>query len=90
MILNGVKCDFCKDIIYSRAGHDMHWCSCGKTFVDGGLNYLRWGGQGQPVTIDLGYTLSEEDLYNDWAEGIDDYGYIAEEDAWRYQIDKNS
>lgn len=41
--MTGVRCMFCKDVIYSRHRHDWRTCKCGGTFVDGGMDYLRYG-----------------------------------------------
>lgn len=52
---NTAQCNGCKDIIESKHRHDWVRCSCGKTFVDGGLDYARRGYDGT-----VGYTeLSE-------------------------------
>lgn len=32
----GVQCIHCGDTIYSRAHYDMRYCTCRKTFIDGG------------------------------------------------------
>ncbi len=39
----GVKCLDCKNEIFSENRHDFKYCSCGKVFVDGGKDYLRFG-----------------------------------------------
>jgi hypothetical protein len=36
-----IECSICGDRIRSRHRHDMVWCRCGKTAVDGGAAYLR-------------------------------------------------
>lgn len=48
---NGVQCQKCKQKIYSVHVHDMHFCKCGTTFVDGGLEYLRYGSSGKTPKI---------------------------------------
>ena len=49
----GVHCLSCDKIMYSKHRHDFVECDCG-TFVDGGRDYLRYGGEyGKLVTIDL-------------------------------------
>lgn len=45
LILNRVQCNICDDIITSRYTHDFQFCKCKKTFVDGGLEYMRVGGE---------------------------------------------
>lgn len=42
-LVGAVQCPLCKDIIISRYHHDCHFCSCGKTMVDGGREYMRVG-----------------------------------------------
>ena len=41
LILNKAQCLFCNDIIESTWVHDFKSCTCGKTSVDGGLEYTR-------------------------------------------------
>jgi hypothetical protein len=41
-----VKCLKCNDIIESMHRHDFVWCSCGNIFIDGGNDYMRFGGRG--------------------------------------------
>ena len=40
---NAIQCKHCGDIIESTWVHDFKFCSCGKVFVDGGLDYARRG-----------------------------------------------
>lgn len=51
-VQEGIYCQECDDLIYSVMRHDMRYCGCKKTFVDGGRDYMRYGG-GLPVMIDL-------------------------------------
>lgn len=37
----GVQCKLCGDRLFSWHVHDFKWCSCQKTAVDGGDDYLR-------------------------------------------------
>jgi hypothetical protein len=55
MIVTGVKCPYCKDEIYSQYRHDYRVCKCGKTFVDGGRDYLRYGCEEPetPTTVEI-------------------------------------
>lgn len=39
-----IKCLKCGDIIESMFRHDFRWCSCRNIFIDGGNDYLRYGG----------------------------------------------
>lgn len=34
--ITAIKCYACGDIVYSRANHDFHYCSCGEVAVDAG------------------------------------------------------
>jgi len=36
-----IKCKLCSDIIESKYRHDYVTCKCGKTFADGGNDYIR-------------------------------------------------
>ena len=41
---NAILCMQCDDLIESKHVHDFVQCKCGATFVDGGHEYLRVGG----------------------------------------------
>ena len=46
LIYNSVKCLNCGEILISYHRHDYKTCECeNKTMVDGGLEYLRFGGK---------------------------------------------
>lgn len=50
MIYNGVICNKCKEQIASRHRHDYVTCSCGESFVDGGLEgYIRRSPDAIPI-----------------------------------------
>ena len=42
--VNKARCKKCGEIIESKTRHDFKMCRCGAIFVDGGLDYLRRGG----------------------------------------------
>lgn len=44
VVKNAARCKKCGDHIESKHCHDWVSCSCGAIFVDGGLDYLRHGG----------------------------------------------
>mgnify|MGYP001597688533 CR=1 FL=1 len=75
-----VKCGRCRDVIYSRARHDMHHCTCTAIFVDGGFDYLRVGYSGEvpPEEFRILVAASPEELYNDWDTGANMFGKIRE------------
>ena len=41
---NAARCRKCDTVVESRSVHDFVSCKCGAIFVDGGLAYLRAGG----------------------------------------------
>ena len=55
---NAVKCLKCGDVIESTHVHDFKTCSCGAVFVDGGLEYLRRGGDFDNIE-DLSESMEE-------------------------------
>lgn len=40
---NRLRCKKCLDVIESKHTHDFRECRCGAIFVDGGLDYCRFG-----------------------------------------------
>lgn len=78
----GVICPRCGDIIFSRANHDFHYCTCGGIMVDGGLDYLRYGSMSEDVdfkaikTMKLYILADKKELYDDWNFGRNKYGVI--------------
>jgi len=90
MKIKVVRCNNCKDYIFSRAPHDFRSCSCGSISVDGGrydikddmFSYERLignsdnfeGGWRNNWIIELDVTPKE--LYDDWNyfEESDIYG----------------
>lgn len=51
-----IQCNKCKDIIESKHVHDFVRCKCQAIFVDGGDEYLRYGGFPEDIKF-----LEEED-----------------------------
>ena len=72
--VNAIQCGFCRDIIFSRANHDMRWCSCGAVAIDGGFDYCRLVGTGFGNIFQIGVTTTKKELYRDWASGADKWG----------------
>jgi hypothetical protein len=80
MKLIGIRCLKCGDIIYSRARHDFHYCSCGAIAIDGGFDYLKISGEDWVMEKDLEIPdVDETVLYKDWNTGKDKYGVIKNE-----------
>lgn len=48
---NAAECPTCHDVIESKSVHDFQRCGCGRIFVDGGLEYRRfgWSEAGKPI-----------------------------------------
>jgi len=42
--INKARCNYCGWVIESQHRYHLNFCDCGKTFVDGGQEYLRRGG----------------------------------------------
>ena len=49
---NVARCAKCNTVIESRHTHDFVWCECKAIFTDGGIDYIRRGGDLE-VIIDL-------------------------------------
>jgi hypothetical protein len=75
--VSAVECPYCFCVIYSRAHHDFHYCTCGKTAVDGGFEYQRilWTKK-QPKFVELEVRASKQQLYDDWNTGKNKFGLI--------------
>lgn len=43
LLRNRIKCKSCGDVIESKTVHNWVRCTCGKVYVDGGLEYSRRG-----------------------------------------------
>lgn len=71
-----VECQNCGDIIYSRTTHDMRYCRCGVTMVDGGFDYMHcgWLYGLPPITLKKYVNATKKDLYNDWNSLLNYYG----------------
>lgn len=78
MKVKGIKCPYCKEIIYSRARHDFRRCSCRKIFVDGGREYLKYGGEElENIEIyEIELEVENKELIKDWNNFKKKYGCI--------------
>jgi len=80
----GIQCKKCGDIIYSRARHDMRFCSCGAVSVDGGRFYCHVSGKSEDVRrIIINFKSQGRKggyirrlLFVDWGAKINEYGRI--------------
>lgn len=74
-----VTCSKCAVEIYSRAIHDYHLCYCGKTMVDGGFDYLRYGfppGDEKPLVRKRYVNATRRELYDDWNTNGGKFGFF--------------
>ena len=79
--VNCIQCPECKDIIYSRARHDYHGCTCGKVQIDGGFCYLKFGWNPsipRPKPFKKFIKSSKFNLYADWNLMKNKFGTIKE------------
>jgi hypothetical protein len=75
-----VTCPQCQTEIYSRARHDYHACYCGKTIVDGGFDYLRygWAAGGPKPKVRIRYiAATRQELQDDWNARKDKFGFFS-------------
>ena len=73
MKINGIQCLKCKDVIFSRARHDIHWCSCKSVAIDGGFDYCKAVGD-KFIMITIEAKVDKQELYNDWSSKKDKWG----------------
>lgn len=76
-IVTAAECPNCGDLIYSRARHDFHRCSCGEIAIDGGFDYVKMAfkkivPKQQQIEIDA----TKKELYDDWNKRMDKFGVI--------------
>jgi len=77
MIINGIKCLSCGDVVYSRARHDMRGCSCGDVAIDGGFDYKKVSYRKScPESIQLDVDVTKDELYHDWNNNVNNFGLI--------------
>ncbi len=71
-----IRCLVCRDVIYSRAPHDWHQCSCKAIFVDGGFTgYVRIGGYHENLGA-MKIRATQQELYDDWNYRRNKFGII--------------
>ena len=82
IIVGAIKCPKCKEVIYSRARHDMRSCSCGEVAVDGGFDYLKVSYKKKaPSTMQIRITATKKQLYDDWNNNKNKFGILKGKDA---------
>lgn len=83
MKVKGIKCKKCGDFVYSRARHDMRWCTCESCAIDGGqFDYLKITGNQEDWEIvnDVEIDASFNEMHDDWNYGYDKLGIIRKSD----------
>jgi len=79
MKINAIKCLSCGDIIYSRARHDMRWCSCKMIAIDGGFDYHKVSfTDALPKSVEIEVDVTKNELFRDWNRSSDKFGLIKE------------
>ena len=77
MKVSAIVCKGCGDTIYSRARHDMHFCTCGLVGIDGGRAYIKICGEPENYKlISLEVKATDKQLYDDWNKQLDKFGTI--------------
>jgi len=90
--INAAQCPYCKDVIFSRSRHDFHECSCKKTAIDGGKDYLRISFSDiKPKIFSIFIEFPFSKLFNDWNLREDKFGLIKLDyflnDSANYSVD---
>jgi len=75
--VHAIQCPKCKDIIYSRARHDYHSCTCGDVTIDGGFDYMHCSWKVKPPKELIKYIpVTRTRLFVDWNFRRDQFGII--------------
>lgn len=76
--ISAILCKNCNSIIYSRAGHDFHYCPCNKCAIDGGFEYVRVLYESDDIFkfLTIRIKADKHTLYQDWNSRKDKYGTI--------------
>lgn len=53
-------CSLCNDIMESKYRHDFVTCKCGKSFLDGGDDYIRGTMTSIPISKEYDWMTAEE------------------------------
>lgn len=69
ILVNMIKCNNCKDEIFSRSVHDFNSCTCGRVSVDGGMEYLRRVCENSADYTEMSYSL-EDKIINDCVDAV--------------------
>lgn len=80
-----IICPSCLTGVYSRARHDFRTCPCSLCFVDGGMDYMRYGyaetdenynGVSKIISLKYPVKKTKQQIYDDYNQGTDKLGYI--------------
>ena len=59
ILLNAARCRKCGTIVMSLRRHDFAPCECKAIFVDGGYDYLRYGGEDTAFDADFARGIAQ-------------------------------
>jgi Zn-finger nucleic acid-binding protein len=72
-----IICPNCGDKIFSRARHDMRYCTCKHVAVDGGFDYMKISFKKEPPERKrVRVYATKDELYDDWRLQKDKFGII--------------
>ncbi|MCK4260043.1 MAG: hypothetical protein KAX49_13775 [Halanaerobiales bacterium] len=77
MKIHAIICPECRDTVYSRAHHDMRYCSCKTVAIDGGFHYAKVTFKTTPPeSLFLELDVTEKQLFGDYNTNENKYGLI--------------
>ena len=89
MIVEGIMCPQCSDIIYSRTTEDLRVCSCKNVFVEGGKEYFKFGYKLKvPKIIQMNIDCTKKELEDDHKFKSNKYG-IMSPNEWENKTELN-
>tara|TARA_R110000824_G_scaffold8737_3_gene39549 strand:- start:14158 stop:14436 length:279 start_codon:yes stop_codon:yes gene_type:complete len=78
MKVRAIKCQNCKDAVYSRAEEDYRECTCAFVNTCGGQTFTKFdaapGADYKIVSLEISAT--SEEIYMDWLDMHDRYGVV--------------
>jgi len=75
--VGAIQCPTCLDIVFSRAHHDMCFCTCGSVAIDGGREYSQITFHAEkPLSLKIIVPFTAKELYDDWNTQRNELGVI--------------
>jgi hypothetical protein len=85
MKIGAIKCRKCGDIIWSRAAHDFHWCTCESVAIDGGINPHKFVGNAEDYEqMELNLNITADEAYDDWNYSTNKLGTLHTDDGTEF------